>query len=267
MSTEHFVQGIPKCEAQKRGGGRWVLQMQKTIGNWHLDLRISNFYQGLHQQQKKQHQTASGNLKCRTSQPENHILYIPILGKSWINHLYECVMFPLHFLDVTVKNFDPMAEAYPFPISSGCPIGKIKKNHGFLWKCCVPHCTQWFCWSLSLRKMAISLGRLTQHVQTYPHGLSSSYCLDILVTWWSVSNSRRRPWNSAGTGETSKILPFRTSWGHGKVLKHLAVWVPHNKKMSRYQWIHHGFVCGYLSDSDSVVGSETNGSVVGWTNR
>ena len=22
-------------------------------------------------------------------------------------------------------------------------------KHGFVWKCCVPHCTQWFCWSLS----------------------------------------------------------------------------------------------------------------------
>ena len=21
--------------------------------------------------------------------------------------------------------------------------------YGFVWKCCVPHCTQWFCWSLS----------------------------------------------------------------------------------------------------------------------
>ena len=33
----------------------------------------------------------------------------------------------------------------------------------------VPHCTQWFCWSLSLWKMAISLGILTQHFQTNPY--------------------------------------------------------------------------------------------------
>ena len=33
----------------------------------------------------------------------------------------------------------------------------------------VPHCTQWFSWSLSLWKMAISLGILTQHFQTYPY--------------------------------------------------------------------------------------------------
>ena len=29
--------------------------------------------------------------------------------------------------------------------------------------------TQWFCWSLSLWKMAVSLGILTQHFQTNPH--------------------------------------------------------------------------------------------------
>ena len=32
------------------------------------------------------------------------------------------------------------------------------KSYGCVWKCCVPLCTQWFCWSLSLWKMAISLG-------------------------------------------------------------------------------------------------------------
>ena len=35
-----------------------------------------------------------------------------------------------------------------------CPVD----TYGCVWKCCVPHCTQWFCWSLSLWKMAISLG-------------------------------------------------------------------------------------------------------------
>ena len=44
---------------------------------------------------------------------------------------------------------------------------------GFVWKCCVPHCTQWFCWSLSLWKMAISLGILTQHFQ-----------VQTQVLWW-----------------------------------------------------------------------------------
>ena len=33
----------------------------------------------------------------------------------------------------------------------------------------VYHCTQWFCWSLSLWKIAISLGILTQHFQTNPY--------------------------------------------------------------------------------------------------
>ena len=43
--------------------------------------------------------------------------------------------------------------------------------YGCVWKCCVPHCTQWFSWSLSLWKMAISLGILTQHFQTNPYGI------------------------------------------------------------------------------------------------
>ena len=38
----------------------------------------------------------------------------------------------------------------------------LKENHGPSWVClkmlAKPHCTQWFCWSLSLWKMAISLG-------------------------------------------------------------------------------------------------------------
>ena len=37
-----------------------------------------------------------------------------------------------------------------------CPV-----QMGFVWKWLVPHCTQWFCWSWSLWKMAISLGILT----------------------------------------------------------------------------------------------------------
>ena len=49
---------------------------------------------------------------------------------------------------------------------------------GCVWKCCVPHCTQWFCWSLSLWKMAISLGILTQHFQTFPDPLCITALLD-----------------------------------------------------------------------------------------
>ena len=45
----------------------------------------------------------------------------------------------------------------------------------------VPHCTQWFCWSLSLWKMAISLGILTQHFQTNPF---TSHILWKI--WWNI---------------------------------------------------------------------------------
>ena len=33
-----------------------------------------------------------------------------------------------------------------------CSLKNLMEN--FVWKCCVPHCTQWFCWSLSVWKMA-----------------------------------------------------------------------------------------------------------------
>ena len=44
------------------------------------------------------------------------------------------------------------------------------EQYGCVWKWLVPLCTQWFCWSLSLWKMEISLGILTQHFQTNPYG-------------------------------------------------------------------------------------------------
>ena len=47
------------------------------------------------------------------------------------------------------------------------PFPRNKTPFGYVWKCCVPHCTQWFCWSLSLWKMAISLG-ITPHCTHYP---------------------------------------------------------------------------------------------------
>ena len=48
------------------------------------------------------------------------------------------------------------------------PAIKPSLSDGCVWKWLVPHCTQWFCWSWSLYKMAMSLGRLTQHFQTNP---------------------------------------------------------------------------------------------------
>ena len=43
-----------------------------------------------------------------------------------------------------------------------CELRRVAASpSGCVWKWLVPHCTQWFCWSLSLWKMAISLGILT----------------------------------------------------------------------------------------------------------
>ena len=45
------------------------------------------------------------------------------------------------------------------------------KTYRCVWKCCVPHCSQWFCWSLFPMKNGYkSLGILTQHFQTNPNG-------------------------------------------------------------------------------------------------
>ena len=46
----------------------------------------------------------------------------------------------------------------PKPKTVLIALQRFRASNGCVWKCCVPHCTQWFCWSLSLWKMAISLG-------------------------------------------------------------------------------------------------------------
>ena len=48
---------------------------------------------------------------------------------------------------------------------------------GCVWKCCVPHCTQWFCWSLSLYIPIKWLfhWEYTQHFQTNPTGVDRTW--------------------------------------------------------------------------------------------
>ena len=60
-------------------------------------------------------------------------------------------------------------------------------NHLGLSENSVPHCTQWFCWSLSLWKMAISLGRLTQHFQVQTQiSIISSFHIYIYIPLYPV---------------------------------------------------------------------------------
>ena len=68
----------------------------------------------------------------------------------------------------------------------------------------VPLNPVWFCWSLSLWKMAISLGILTQHFQTNPYHYM--YCL-------YARSGQRLKFN----GLQFKILPF-CFWSDGKLL-------------------------------------------------
>ena len=63
----------------------------------------------------------------------------------------------------------------------------IVMGYGCVWKCCVPLFTQWFCWSLSLWKMAISLGILTQHFQTNPFAnVNSNWSLMGFEPHWHL---------------------------------------------------------------------------------
>ena len=56
------------------------------------------------------------------------------------------------------KSTVSMAIFHCYVSSPGGKMWKWTVSTGLVWKCCVPHCTQWFCWSLSLLNMAISLG-------------------------------------------------------------------------------------------------------------
>ena len=59
------------------------------------------------------------------------------------------------FQVLTVAEFQQALEKFGFQLA---PEDWLADMAGFVWKWLVAHCTQWFCWSLSLWKMAISLG-------------------------------------------------------------------------------------------------------------
>ena len=95
-----------------------------------------------------------------------------------------------HHLSTTRAAIDWTPEMSESGAATGCrapqgpcfELGTIG-TYGCVWKCCVPHCTQWFCWSLSLWKMAISLGILTQHFQTNPYWNPGTWlpCFDFFT--------------------------------------------------------------------------------------
>ena len=64
--------------------------------------------------------------------------------------------------------------------------------YGFVWKWLVPHCTQWFCWSLSLLKNCYFI-RGIPHFQTYPYMLTAFQVLRQLHSIDSSSTSYRIP--------------------------------------------------------------------------
>ena len=94
--------------------------------------------------------------------------------------------------------------------------------------------TQWFCWSLSLWKMAISLGRLTQHFQTNPkiHWVDQfmfAYVLSLIFRHpheGKATNHRKSkahcPWHKARrcTGQfLVLVLHSSAQQGTGRILK------------------------------------------------
>ena len=60
--------------------------------------------------------------------------------------------------------------------------GTFLQVYGCVWKCCVPHCTQWFCWSLSRFEKWLFHWEYTQHFQTNP------YSWDLFVQGFSYDH-------------------------------------------------------------------------------
>ena len=63
-------------------------------------------------------------------------------------------------------------------IKFGCTLIQTNPN-GCVWKCCVPHCTQWFCWSLSLLN-GYFIGNIP-YFQTNPNTHQNLEILEIQV--------------------------------------------------------------------------------------
>ena len=76
--------------------------------------------------------------------------------------------------------------------------GRYMESHGCVWKCCVPHCTQWFCWSLSrfweytIKTIHNHKNHICNHIYTHKNHyiwlfsdkpIFSSGRLQILLLW------------------------------------------------------------------------------------
>ena len=73
----------------------------------------------------------------------------PYINGPKIMFLYHINLF--HGFCECIRTGDGISEQFT---GSKSKIMVLIKRYGCVWKCCVPHCTQWFCWSLSLWKMA-----------------------------------------------------------------------------------------------------------------
>ena len=74
-----------------------------------------------------------------------------ILAAMW--NLWSWGITPVPLSWLPQKSWGPMFASCHLKacfFESQCSATLWPQSWGCVWKCCVPHCTQWFCWSLSL---------------------------------------------------------------------------------------------------------------------
>ena len=133
-------------------GAIWWFDM-KPIGKDMKNVEMKWTYYFAHEKIKIKHMKIWNGLKWQVNS------YFSIPPHTNPNHLFI-------YNEAPPKSFQPAhlvrwqikwSCSYRFSQQDGTHDQNTSCKMG-VWKCCVPRKTQWFCWSLSLWKMAISLG-------------------------------------------------------------------------------------------------------------
>ena len=113
---------------------------------------------------------------------------------------------------------------------------EIVGGFGFVWKCCVPQKTQWFCWSLSLLN-GYFIGGIP-HFQTYPFtNMSHHIWFRLKLGPWPVTSHSERKWKAlrltlgAWSASRSSLVPWNpwNRWGEWCVISdEVLSWVNYN---------------------------------------
>ena len=135
-------------------------------------------------------------------------VFYAILSSFWV--------FSRVFCFVCWYFFSPFRCHFTTPLTHGWIWGS--ENMGLSENVVYPM-TQWFCWSLSLWNMAISLGILTQHFQTYPYSrFPSTSQLWVIFTPLCQEASRASSWIATSSlarqsGQSAKARKNQKRWG------------------------------------------------------